>query len=81
VVGFADGHNERTTMKTQNTRWTAGVDLRPAAPPPPPPHHPHPNGPKPHEVIIDGLQAISAQIEELGAAVEEIRAGKSGAAQ
>jgi hypothetical protein len=38
-------------------------------------------GPKPHEVIIDGLEAISAQIAELASAVEEIRAGRGEAAQ
>ena len=63
-------------MKDINKPWTAGPDLRGAPPPPPPPapNHQHPQGPKPHEVIIDGLEAISAQVAELATAVEEIRA-------
>ena len=59
-----------------NKPWTAGTDLGGAPPPPPPPapHHLHTQGPKPHEIIIEGLEAISAQVVELTTAVEEIRA-------
>ncbi|MBI2929437.1 MAG: hypothetical protein HYY24_27545 [Verrucomicrobia bacterium] len=60
--------------------WTAGIELRAAQPPPPPPPgpppHPH-GGIPPHLIIIEGLQAVSAQVAELQAAVDEMRAAAS----
>jgi hypothetical protein len=76
MLPFSRALRDRLVCHMKNnttTPWVADPASLPFTAPPPPPRHHHAHGPKPHEIIIEGLEAISAQIAELKAAVDEER--------
>ena len=93
IPSVNDRNKQTYMKTNRTNAWTAGVEMYSAPPPPAPPpgpplhphgppppphgHPPHPHGIPPHVLIIQGLEAVSAQVAELQATVDEMHAAPS----